>query len=63
VHAIFIRAPVVTRVGAAVTTLATLPDGRVVAVEQGDLLGTAFHPEVTNDTRFHRRLLERIAAG
>jgi 5'-phosphate synthase pdxT subunit len=35
----------------------------VVAVEQGDLLGTAFHPEVTNDTRFHRRLLERIAAG
>jgi 5'-phosphate synthase pdxT subunit len=63
VHAIFIRAPVVTRVGTAVTTLATLPDGRVVAVEQGDLLGTAFHPEVTNDTRFHRRLLERIAAG
>ena len=63
VHAIFIRAPVVTRVGTAVTTLATLSDGRVVAVEQGDLLGTAFHPEVTNDTRFHRRLLERIAAG
>lgn len=61
VHAIFIRAPAVTEVGPAATTLAALDDGRVVAVEQGNLLGTAFHPEVTNDLRFHRRFLERVA--
>ena len=61
VHAIFIRAPAVTEVGPAATTLAALEDGRVVAVEQGNLLGTAFHPEVTDDYRFHRRFLERVA--
>jgi pyridoxal 5'-phosphate synthase pdxT subunit len=62
VHAIFIRAPAVTEVGPAATTLAALDDGRVVAVEQGNLLGTAFHPEVTDDLRFHRRFLERVRA-
>ena len=61
VHAIFIRAPAVTEVGPAATTLAALDDGRVVAVEQGNLLGTAFHPEVTDDLRFHRRFLEHVA--
>jgi len=61
VHAIFIRAPAVTEVGPAAATLAALEDGRVVAVEQGNLLGTAFHPEVTDDYRFHRRFLERVA--
>jgi 5'-phosphate synthase pdxT subunit len=61
VHAIFIRAPVVTEVGPAATTLAALDDGRVVAVEQGNVLGTAFHPEVTDDLRFHRRFLDRVA--
>ncbi|HXR43222.1 MAG TPA: pyridoxal 5'-phosphate synthase glutaminase subunit PdxT, partial [Pseudolysinimonas sp.] len=43
VHAVFIRAPAVEAVGADATTLAELDDGRVVAVEQGNLLGTAFH--------------------
>jgi 5'-phosphate synthase pdxT subunit len=60
VHAIFIRAPVVEEVGPAATTLAALEDGRVVAVEQGNLLATAFHPEVTDDHRFHRRFLDRV---
>lgn len=59
-HAVFIRAPVVESVGPAVTVLGELPDGRVVAVEQGPLLGTSFHPEVTSDYRFHERFLERV---
>ena len=53
-HAIFIRAPVIIRVGAAVEVLAALPDGRPVAVRQGRLLATAFHPELTPDARLHR---------
>ncbi|WP_243227904.1 pyridoxal 5'-phosphate synthase glutaminase subunit PdxT [Microbacterium sp. CIAB417] len=62
VKAVFIRAPVVERVGAGVEILATLDDGRVVAVERGNLLGTSFHPEVSDETRFHQRLLERVRA-
>ena len=62
VKAVFIRAPVVERWGAGVEILATLDDGRVVAVEQGNLLGTSFHPEVSDETRFHERLLERVRA-
>ena len=61
VHAVFIRAPAVEEVGPRAHALATLDDGRVVAVEQGPLLGTAFHPEVTDDHRFHARFLERVA--
>ncbi|KJL27884.1 pyridoxal 5'-phosphate synthase glutaminase subunit PdxT [Microbacterium oxydans] len=57
VHATFIRAPVVERVGAGVEVLASLPDGTVVAVQQGSLLGTSFHPEVDGETRFHERFL------
>jgi 5'-phosphate synthase pdxT subunit len=60
-HAVFIRAPVVERAGDSVTVLAALDDGRVVAVEQGNLLGTSFHPEMTGDTRFHQYFLDRIA--
>ena len=63
VHAVFIRAPVVETVGPRATALASLPDGRVVAVEQGNLLGTAFHPEVTSDYRFHERFLQRVYAA
>lgn len=59
VRAAFIRAPVVETVGTA-TVLATLEDGRVVAVEQGALLATAFHPEQTGETRFHERFLEWV---
>jgi pyridoxal 5'-phosphate synthase pdxT subunit len=63
VHAAFIRAPVVTAVGPAATTLAALEDGRVVAVEQGALLGTAFHPEITGEIRFHRRFLDHVRSA
>ena len=62
-HAVFIRAPIVEEAGAGVRSLATLDDGRVVAVEQGNLLGTSFHPEMTGDTRFHEYFLEKVAAA
>lgn len=53
-RAVFIRAPRIERVGEGVEVLAWLEDGTVVAVRQGNLLATAFHPELTNDERFHR---------
>jgi len=63
VHAVFIRAPVVERVGRRATALAHLDDGRVVAVEQGPLLGTSFHPEMTGETRFHDYFLRKVRAA
>lgn len=60
VHAVFIRAPAIESTGAAATVLASLPDGRGVAVEQRNLLGTAFHPEVTGERRFHERFLQLV---
>lgn len=62
VHAAFIRGPVVETVGGDATVLASLDDGTVVAVEQGNLLGISFHPEISGETRFHRRFLARVAA-
>jgi 5'-phosphate synthase pdxT subunit len=62
-HAVFIRAPVVGAVGPGVEVLATDPMGRTVAVRQGRLLATAFHPELTADRRFHRALVEMIGTG
>jgi 5'-phosphate synthase pdxT subunit len=61
VHAVFIRAPVVGRVGSGVDVLAQLEDGRVVAVRQGNVIATAFHPELAGETRFHR-LVATMAA-
>ena len=60
VHAVFIRAPLVEQQGPDVETLAALEDGRVVAVRQGALIGTAFHPEVTGERRFHELFLETV---
>jgi 5'-phosphate synthase pdxT subunit len=60
-HAIFIRAPVIIRVGQGVKVLASLPDGRPVAVQQANLMATAFHPELTSDPRFHRYFLQIIS--
>jgi pyridoxal 5'-phosphate synthase pdxT subunit len=57
-HAVFIRAPLVTKVGTGVEVLARLPDGGVVAVQAGHLLATAFHPELTDDNRFHSHFLK-----
>jgi len=63
VHAVFIRAPVVDTVGPQATALARLADGRCVAVEQGRLLGTSFHPEITGEHRFHEHFLSTVAAA
>ncbi|GAA3866306.1 pyridoxal 5'-phosphate synthase glutaminase subunit PdxT [Leifsonia kafniensis] len=60
VHAAFIRAPIVETVGPRATALATLADGRCVAVEQGNLLGTSFHPEITGEHRFHEYFLRKV---
>ena len=60
--AVFIRAPAISEVGQGVEVLAQLSDGRPVAVRQGNLLATAFHPELTDDPRVHEYFLE-IASG
>ena len=62
VHAVFIRAPIVESVGEKARSLGSLADGRVVAVEQGNLLGTSFHPEITGDTRFHEYFLKKVGS-
>jgi pyridoxal 5'-phosphate synthase pdxT subunit len=56
-HAIFIRAPIIESVQGQAETLSTLSDGRIVAARQGKLLATSFHPELTQDTRFHEFFL------
>ncbi len=59
-HAVFIRAPVIEAVGPEVEVLARLADGTPVAARQGRLLATAFHPELTPDSRFHRFFLDHV---
>ena len=61
-HAVFIRAPVIVETGPPVEVLARLEDGRVVAARQGNLLVTAFHPELTRDDRLHSYFVEMMAA-
>ncbi|MGV1035027.1 MAG: pyridoxal 5'-phosphate synthase glutaminase subunit PdxT [Microbacteriaceae bacterium] len=63
VHATFIRGPVVESVGPQARALATLADGRVVAVQQGKLLATSFHPEMNGELRFHEYFLNQIVGG
>jgi 5'-phosphate synthase pdxT subunit len=58
-HAVFIRAPVITRVGKGVEVLAEV-EGAPVAVRQGKHLGLCFHPELSGDLRLHRRFLEAL---
>jgi 5'-phosphate synthase pdxT subunit len=58
VHAVFIRAPLIEKVSGAAQSLAALPDGRIIAAQEGKLLATAFHPELTGDDRFHRYFLK-----
>lgn len=52
-HAVFIRAPIIQNVGPGVRVLGQLADGTVVAAQQGNLLATSFHPELTQDGRLH----------
>jgi pyridoxal 5'-phosphate synthase pdxT subunit len=59
-HAVFIRAPIIESVSGDAKVLATVPDGRIVAAQQGHLLATSFHPELTNDTRFHEYFLTLV---
>ena len=59
-HAVFIRAPIIESVGGDAKVLASAPDGRIVAAQQGHLLATSFHPELTNDTRFHKYFLSLV---
>ena len=59
-HGVFIRAPGVTDVGAEVEVLARDPHGRPVAVRQGRVLATSFHPELTDDRRLHRLLAQLV---
>jgi len=61
VHAVFIRAPVIERAGPDVDVLARLPDGRIVAVRERNVIATSFHPELAGETRFHR-LVAMMAA-
>ncbi|NMB62573.1 MAG: pyridoxal 5'-phosphate synthase glutaminase subunit PdxT [Chloroflexi bacterium] len=60
-HSIFIRAPLIESVGKDVETLVALPNGKIVAARQGHLLATSFHPELTEDARFHRYFLEVVS--
>lgn len=59
-HAVFIRAPIIESVSGDAKVLATVPDGRIVAAQQGHLLATSFHPELTRDTRFHEYFLTLV---
>lgn len=66
-HAVFIRAPWVETVGERVEVLSQIrggqADGRIVAVRQGNVLATAFHPELTHDSRVHRYFVEMVRRG
>jgi 5'-phosphate synthase pdxT subunit len=57
-HTVFIRAPLIESVGKGVEILATLEDGKIVAARQAKLMVTSFHPELTNDSRFHQYFME-----
>jgi 5'-phosphate synthase pdxT subunit len=63
-HAVFIRAPWVEQVGNEVRVMGRVTSGpaagRIVAVQQGNLLATAFHPELTGDLRVHRHFVELV---
>ena len=59
-HAVFIRAPIIESVSVGAKIIASLPDGRIVAAQQGHFLATSFHPELTGDTRFHQYFLSLV---
>lgn len=56
-HAVFIRAPLIEKVAGKAKVLASLEDGRIVAAQEGKLMATSFHPELTGDDRFHQYFL------
>lgn len=62
-HGVFIRAPVIEQVGPKVEVLSRLEDGTVVAARQGSTLVSSFHPELTEDLRFHQYFLDIVMAS
>lgn len=62
-RAVFIRAPVLLSVGPQVRILARLPDGTPVAAQEGSILATAFHPELTGDLRLHQWFLDLASSS
>jgi pyridoxal 5'-phosphate synthase pdxT subunit len=66
-HAVFIRAPWVEEVGTSVEVLGRVTEGeaagKIVAVRQGHLLATSFHPELTGDPRVHRLFVDMVREG
>jgi len=58
---VFIRAPIVEQVNSGVEVLARLTDGTIVAVQQDNIVASAFHPELTDDLRFHKYFLDIVA--
>jgi 5'-phosphate synthase pdxT subunit len=66
-HAVFIRAPWVEKVGTGVEVLATVASGpavgRIVAVRQGAVMATSFHPEITDDDRVHRYFVDVVSSS
>ncbi len=59
-RAVFIRAPIITDAGSQTEVLSRLEDGTIVAAQQGNLLATSFHPELTPDERVHRYFVEMV---
>lgn len=59
-HAVFIRAPIIESVKGSARILASVADGRIVAAQEGHLLATSFHPELTKDVRFHEYFLSLV---
>ena len=60
---VFIRAPLIEQVNGTVEVLARLADGTTVAAREGKMLALSFHPELTDDLRFHRYFLELLSGG
>jgi len=60
-HAVFIRAPVIEKCSKGAEAIARLKDGKIVAAREGKMLAAAFHPELTDDTRFHQYFLDIVS--
>lgn len=61
-QAVFIRAPLIDDAGPDVDIIGRLPDNKIVAARQGNILALSFHPELSNDSRIHRYFLEKVAS-
>lgn len=62
IRAVFIRAPYITAIGSSAEVLASLDNGEIIMVRQGNCLAAAFHPELTSDTRVHEYFISMTAA-